>query len=197
MFNSEKISEFISRLTKLPGITKKNAEKIVYWIFDSEESEVGLLANAFKAIKQGTRFCEMCTNPIFDGEECEICSDSSREKKLLIIESLQILNKIEKAGFYKGKYFVFRKQLKSEYIIEKEKDLIIKLANYAKEFDEVILGISPNIDGEFTKFVLKKYLNDESIKTSELAIGLPIGSSVDYIDEITLKLSLENRTQDK
>ncbi|AKF41418.1 recombinase RecR [Mycoplasmopsis canis] len=195
MFNSEKINDFIVKLTKLPGITKKTAEKIVYWVFDSEESEVNLLANAFKAIKHGISFCEMCTKPLFDNEPCDICGDNDRQNTLLIVESLQIMQKIEKAGFYKGKYFVFRKKLNSDYLIEKEKDLINRLSDYTKGFDEVIFGISPNIDGEITKFVLKKYIKNNNKNISELAVGLPVGSSVDYIDEITLKLSLENRTR--
>ncbi|UWV82316.1 toprim domain-containing protein [Mycoplasmopsis cynos] len=147
-------------------------------------------------MKENTTFCQMCTNPIFNDEECEICTDDSRENKLLVVESLQILNKIEKANFFKGKYFVFGKKLKSDYLIEKEIDLINKLSEYAKGFDEVILGISPNFDGEIIKYVLRKYLKNNAKKISELAIGLPIGSSVDYIDEITLKQSLINRTKE-
>ncbi|ATO30569.1 recombination protein RecR [Mycoplasmopsis bovirhinis] len=193
MFNSEKINETILRLTKLPGITKKTAEKIIYWILESSEQEVNLLANSFKSLKHDILFCQMCTAPLFENHECSVCNDQTRENKLLIVESLQIMQKIEKAKFYKGKYFVFRKKLLSETIINKEMNLINELITYARTFDEVIFGISPNIDGEITKHVLRKFLEKKNLNLTELAVGLPIGSSVDYIDEITLKLSLENR----
>lgn len=193
MFHSEKITDTLLKLTKLPGISKKTAERIIYWILESSEQDVNLLANSLKSLKYDVLYCKMCTAPLFNKQSCEICNSNDRENKLLIVESLQIMQKIEKAKFYKGKYFVFRKKLLSEYIIKKEQNLINELVEYSQNFDEIILGLSPNMDGEITKHVLKNFIEPVNQKITELAVGLPVGSSVDYIDELTLKLSLANR----
>ncbi|MCU4706668.1 recombination protein RecR [Mycoplasma sp. CSL7503-lung] len=192
MFDSEIIEEFIKKITKLPNISKKTAEKIVYWIFEQDYQTVGLLANSFKIVKEKISLCEFCSRPK-DGLECSICNDSDRENTLLVIENLQILDKIEKGEFYKGKYFVFNKKLNTQNEINENSDLIAKLIEHSKNFNEVILGISPNLEGEIVSTVLKGFLESNNINVTQIAIGIPIGASVDYIDQGTLNFSLKNR----
>ncbi|QKT05169.1 recombination protein RecR [Mycoplasma sp. OR1901] len=192
MFDSEIIEEFIKKVTKLPSISKKTAEKIVYWIFEQDYQTVGLLANSFKQIKEEIMLCEFCSRPK-EKNECSICGDINRENKLLIIESLQILEKFEKGNFYKGKYFVFNKKLNTQNDINNNSELIAKLIDHAKNFNEVILGISPNLEGEIVSAVLKGFLESHNINVTQIAIGVPIGASVDYIDQGTLNFSLKNR----
>ncbi|MBU4693138.1 recombination protein RecR [Mycoplasma sp. CSL7491-lung] len=192
MFDSEIIEEFIKKITKLPNISKKTAEKIVYWIFEQDYQTVGLLANSFKIIKEKIILCEFCFRPKEEAE-CIICNDPNRENTLLVIENLQILDKIEKGEFYKGKYFVFNKKLNTQNEINENSDLIAKLINHSKNFNEVILGISPNLEGEIVSTVLKGFLESNNINVTQIAIGIPIGASVDYIDQGTLNFSLKNR----
>ncbi|MBN4083708.1 recombination protein RecR [Mycoplasma sp. CSL10137] len=192
MFDSEIIEEFIKKITKLPNISKKTAEKIVYWIFEQDYQTVGLLANSFKIIKEKIILCEFCSRPKEEAE-CIICNDPNRENTLLVIENLQILDKIEKGEFYKGKYFVFNKKLNTQNEINENSDLIAKLINHSKNFNEVILGISPNLEGEIVSTVLKGFLESNNINVTQIAIGIPIGASVDYIDQGTLNFSLKNR----
>ncbi|RIV16704.1 toprim domain-containing protein [Mycoplasmopsis gallopavonis] len=194
MFNSKTIEEFIEKARKVPGISRKQAEKIVFWILNSSEEEVFSLASSIRKVKDKITFCPTCGNAIDQGA-CPICSENDRDNILLVVENVAIIEKIEKAKFYYGKYFVFKDLIKNEQDIQKAQIQITNLINYAKNFEEVILGISPNIHGEITNNILKKKLQDHNIKVSQLAIGLPIGSSVDYIDDITLKLSLVNRSK--
>ncbi|WP_036453007.1 toprim domain-containing protein [Mycoplasma buteonis] len=195
MFNSKIIQEFIDRFKKVPGISKKQAEKMVLWILNNPEHDVFLLANDIKKIKEKITFCEICGNAKELDSNCEICENNQRDNVLLIVENVGIIEKIERAKFYYGKYFVFKNLIKNEKDIIKIKDQIDTLVEYAEKFDEVILAISPTYEGEITKQILKKYLISKNISVSQLAIGLPLGSSVDYIDEITLKMSMINRSK--
>ncbi|QNM93627.1 recombination protein RecR [Mycoplasma sp. Pen4] len=192
MLDNKNILEFVVKAKQIPGISKKQAEKIVYWILATEEDTVNDFANSIKKIKEHTDFCSICTNITYKGV-CNVCSDLERENTLLIVESLQNLQKIEKAGFYKGKYYVFPHLVENITDIKKHSQEFDKLLNYSKTFDEVILGISPTLKGEITNEIIKKELQSCNVKVSQLAIGLPLGSSVDYIDEITLRFALKNR----
>ncbi|WP_027121353.1 toprim domain-containing protein [Mycoplasma leonicaptivi] len=193
MFNSDKINELISNLTKIPGFSKKSAEKFIYWILETPSLDVNLLVNKIKGIKSLSVICEFC-NRTFIEENCDICFDDTRENKLLVLENMQNLNKIEKASFFRGKYFIFPYKLDDEKNLNEAQEYIDKLKNYSQNFDEVILGISPNLSGEITKNILKKELLKKGVNNiSEFAIGVPVGASIDYLDEITLNFSLKNR----
>ncbi|VEU58622.1 toprim domain-containing protein [Mycoplasmopsis gallinacea] len=192
MFNSPTIEEFIEKLKKIPGISKKQAEKIVFWVLNSNEEDVNSVSNYFKKVKERISFCQFCLNAKED-DLCYICNDQDRKNTLMIVESQLVIQKIENARFYNGKYFVFEKLLKEENDTQKVMQIISKLKTYCQSFDEVILAISPTLQGEITNALIKKELEPLNIKVSQLAIGVPIGASVDYMDEFTLKFALEHR----
>ncbi|TDV23562.1 DNA replication and repair protein RecR [Mycoplasmopsis mustelae] len=196
MFESEDINNLIQKLKKIPGFSKKSSEKFVYWIFDNEQISVNLLVNDIKKIKENTKFCNNCTNILDKKLECKICNDETRKNTLLVLENLSILDKIEKSGFYFGRYFIFNKQIESEYDYKNNLAYINDFLNYAKGFEEIILGISPTLKGEILINILKKALKNLKLKVSQIAIGVPLGASVDYIDETTLKFSIKNRQKD-
>ncbi|WP_406614012.1 toprim domain-containing protein [Mycoplasma corogypsi] len=192
MFDLPTISEFIERIKKIPGISKKQAEKIVLWILASEELDVNVLANLFKRIKTQISFCEICGFSIENGK-CSICHNDERDNVLLVVENLAALQKIENGGYYFGKYFIFNTLIKNDIDLKKAENNLSKLEKYAKSFDEIILAISPTLEGEMTNNIIKSRLSYLNLKVSSLAIGIPIGAQVDYIDDITLKMSLSNR----
>ncbi|UUD36386.1 toprim domain-containing protein [Mycoplasmopsis citelli] len=192
MFFSDSIQKFIEEIRKLPNVSKKQAEKIVLWVLEHTESEVGLLANSFKRLKEKVHFCNLCQSPS-EIDYCKYCDNSQRDNQLLIVENFTVIDKIENAGFYKGKYYTFKSLLKKESDVDKTLFEINSLKEYAKTFDEVILGISPTLHGEMTNVLIKKELTKMGINVSQLAIGVPIGASMDYIDETTLKFSLMHR----
>ncbi|QGZ97896.1 recombination protein RecR [Mycoplasma sp. NEAQ87857] len=192
MLDTFSINDFIDRIKKIPGISKKQAEKMVYWILNTEQQEVFLLSNAFKKVKENVTFCLVCGNAV-ELSNCNICNDESRLNTLLIVENVAIIDKIEKANIYKGKYYVFKHYLSDASSLTKYQNEIDKLINHAKQFSEIILGISPDLKGEMTNILLKNKLEAVGLKTSQLAIGIPLGASLDYIDPLTLKFSLSNR----
>ncbi|MHA3845625.1 toprim domain-containing protein [Mycoplasma sp. VS276A1] len=192
MFYTDDINAFIVKAKKIPGISKKQAEKIVYWILESEQDDVYELCKLIQDIKIETKFCPICSSLMHE-DKCTICDDEGRDNSLLIIESLQAMQKIEDAGFYKGKYYIL------PFLIEKEKDVIkyqkeIKdFLAYARGFNEIILAISPTLKGEITSQILKIELGKENLNVTKLAIGVPLGASLDYMDEVTIKFALNNR----
>ncbi|MEA4205906.1 toprim domain-containing protein [Mycoplasma sp. 1199] len=192
MFNTEQINKFLEVIRQIPGISKKQAEKIVYWILEAEKEQVQQVAQAFIDVKEKTTFCPICSQ-VIENNYCSICDNSSRDNTLLIVENRQVMQKIEDANIYNGKYYVFSHLIINEYEEQKYQKEIQKLLDYAQKFDEIILGISPSIKGEVTNEFLKEKLTKQNLKVTRLAIGLPVGSSVDYIDAITLKFSLINR----
>ncbi|VEU76191.1 toprim domain-containing protein [Mycoplasmopsis columboralis] len=192
MFDSDSIQKFIEEIRKLPNISKKQAEKIVLWVLNNDEQTVGILANSFKRLKERIRFCNLCQSPS-EIDYCKYCDNSNRENQLLIVENFAIIDKIEQAGFYKGKYYTFKNLLKNESNVDATLFEINNLKEYAKTFDEIILGISPTLTGEMTNVLIKKELTKLGLNVSQLAIGVPVGASMDYIDELTLKFSLMHR----
>ncbi|MFV8401096.1 toprim domain-containing protein [Mycoplasma sp. 005V] len=192
MFYTDDINTFIAKAKKIPGISKKQAEKIVYWILESEQNDVFELSKLIQDIKNGTKFCPICSS-LMQEDNCSICHDPNRNNSLLVIENLQAMQKIEDAGFYHGKYYIL------PFLIEKEKDVvkyqkeIKEFVKYASSFDEIILAISPTLKGEITNQILKIELSKDKLNVTKLAIGLPLGASLDYMDEITIKFALNNR----
>ncbi|WP_025755700.1 toprim domain-containing protein [Mycoplasmopsis cricetuli] len=192
MFNSSLIEKFIEGIRQLPNVSRKQAEKIVLWILKNDASKVGLLANSFKNLKEKVIFCPLCQSPS-EVDFCQYCDDVNRENKLLVVDNFAIIEKIEKGQFYKGKYYTFKNLMTKEENLDQTLKEINSLKFYAQKFDEVILAISPNLSGEMTNILIKKEFKDKQINISQLAIGIPIGASIDYIDEMTLKFSLINR----
>ncbi|WP_435130265.1 toprim domain-containing protein [Mycoplasma sp. 6243] len=193
MFDSDDIINLSQKLSKIPGFSKKTVEKFIYWIFENDQSSVNLLANEIKKIKEKTKFCPNCTSILTENQECKICTDFDRKNTLLVIESLAILNKIEKSGIYFGKYFVFDKKIENEIQYNQSIPEIKKFLDYAQTFDEIILALSPTLKGEIVTNILKQSLKEKGLNVSQIAIGIPLGASVDYIDETTLKFSIKNR----
>ncbi|WP_322875489.1 recombination protein RecR [Mycoplasmopsis felis] len=196
MFKSQEITELLLKISKIPGFSKKSAEKFMYWVFEKDSLTLNLLFNEIQRIKEETKFCTKCSFFLDKNNNCEICNDKSRKNVLLVLENLTILNKIEKSNIFNGKYFIFEKKIKSNTDYQNNLDYINEFVKYSKEFDEVILGISPTLEGEILNNILKDILKTNSIKVSHLAIGVPLGASVDYIDETTLKMSIKNRQTD-
>ncbi|WLP85716.1 toprim domain-containing protein [Mycoplasma seminis] len=192
MFYTDKINDFIVKSKKIPGISKKQAEKMIYWILESSSEEVNEFSTLITEIKQQTQFCPICSN-IMQENKCNICHDENRDNILMIVENLQTIQKIETAGFYKGKYYILPFMIEKETDVMKYQKELDDLIKYSRSFNETILAISPTLKGEITNQILKIELSNANVNVTRLAIGIPLGSSLDYMDEITLKFSLNNR----
>ncbi|EFF41282.1 toprim domain-containing protein [Mycoplasmopsis alligatoris] len=188
----DSIEKIIELLKRVDGISKKQAERILSWVIQSDIKDVETLLNSIKTLKNEVKECKRCGNLTASGV-CNICLDEDRDNVLLVVEHFNIIKKMEKEEIYNGKYFVFKELLNIKNFNEKIEKYAYELAEYGKNFEEVILAISPTLEGAITNEYLKKYLTSKKINATSISIGVPVGASLDYIDKITIKQSIENR----
>ena len=189
----EIVQKLIEKLEKLPGIGPKSAERIVNFLIEEDEKNVISLAENLISLKKEVKLCQKCFN-LSDKEICHICSDEKRENVICVVEEVKDLVLIEKTGF-KGKYHVLWgriSMLEKVYPSDlKIPQLIERLKN--ENIEEVIIATNPTPEGEDTAMYISDILKKMNIKHSRLAIGIPLGSEIEYIDVNTLKKSIEGR----
>lgn len=189
------IENLVTQLTKLPGIGRKTAQRLAFFILTLPTEEAKDIASAIVDVKENARFCSTCFN-ITDIDPCSICSDSSRDKnKICVVEEPSNVLAIERTGIFKGTYHVLLGALSPLDGITPDKLKINALLIRIKDnpVEEVILATNPNTKGEMTAKYITEILKPMNIKTSRIAYGLPIGSDIEFADEVTLSKALEGR----
>ncbi|TPR53367.1 toprim domain-containing protein [Metamycoplasma neophronis] len=183
-------------LKKIPGFTKRQINKTITYFLDNPENAIDDIFAALKALKKAMQKCEIC-NQFNQNHICEICQDNNRSKKLMVVENSNDIAKFETLNIFDGKYFV----LEGIYDLKKPDEKVIKniekLLALAKSKSEITLALPATIEGQFTMQYLQKLLRDKIAFTNvfQLSMGIPVGSSVEYVDPITLKQSLINKTK--
>lgn len=196
---SSSINKLIEALKKLPSVGQRTAERFVFYWLKSGKKEVNELRDALNDLLQNTKSCEICWN-FDDNSPCHICDDSKRNKgTVCVVADPQDLVAIENTHEYGGLYHVLRGTINpddDEAGIAKIKIGELKKRISNKEIKEVILALSPDLSGETTMMYIKKELLqiNPDLKVTRLARGLPLGSDLQYADEITLISALKNRT---
>ena len=194
---TESIEKLIERLTRLPGIGRRSAERIVAYILSAPRDEVKSLAESIYRAKENVHFCRICNN-LSEQDTCRICQDSRRNKGLVcIVEKPSDVNAIEKAGNYNGVYHVL---LGSIAPLEGKgpSDLKIDgLVNRVKQegVKEVIIATDADTEGETTALYLVKILKPLAVKITRIGVGIPMGSNLEYADATTLSRSLDARRE--
>lgn len=191
------IENLIINLTKLPGIGRKTAQRLAFFILSMTEEEAKGIAKAINDVKEKARFCSVCFN-ITDSEVCEICSDERRDKrKICVVEEPSNILVIERSRFYNGLYHVLMGSISPLDGITPEKLKIEELCSRvrANNVDEVIIATNPNTKGEMTAQYIKNRLKEYPIKVTRIAYGLPMGSDIEFADEVTLSKALEGRRE--
>ncbi len=192
---SEWMSQLIEALTRLPGIGKRSAERIVFYLLKTKREEVAALASLLNTVKEKTIFCEICHN-FSDQKICFICSDPGRDQGLIcVVEDPKDVIAIEKTGTYVGVYHVLLGALSALEGIGPTELRIHDLLKRVKEgkVREVILATNPNTEGETTALYLAKVLKPLKVKVTRLARGIPVGSLVEFMDQATLSRAFEGR----
>ena len=192
---STSLQRAIDELAKLPGIGKKSAQRIVFYLLKQSEEEVNDLSQALLNLKKNLTFCSICFN-VSDTEPCPICSDKNRDQSIIcVVEEANDIVALEKIGEFKGLYHVLGGNLSPLDGIEPD-DLRIKelLHRLNDEVKEVIIATNPNAEGEATALYLAKLIKPLGIKITRIARGIPVGTDLEYADEITLLRALEGRT---
>lgn len=193
------LTRLIEEIKKIPGIGLKTARRIAYYIIGLEEEEIQRLTDSIKNAKKGLFYCSVCNN-LTHVDPCLYCADENRDDDVLcIVEEPFNIDSIEKSGIYKGRYHVLLGALSPLKGIGPDELKVDKIINRMKgnEFKEVIIATNPTADGEATASYLNKILKEFDVKITRLAMGLPVGSDIDYADQMTIKKSLEGRTEIK
>ena len=187
----------INELSKLPGVGEKSAQRLAFHILDKDEKQVEALAESMLNAKRQLKHCSICGN-LTDSDPCKICSDPGRRKDLIcVVETPRDLMAMERIRDYNGTYHVLHGVISPMAGIGPEdinlKSLIKRLQ--ANDCEEVIIATNPTIQGEATAMYISKLLKPAGIKVSRIAHGVPVGSDLEFADEVTLLKSFEGRRE--
>lgn len=191
------IENLINELTKLPGIGRKTAQRLAFFILTMPEESAKGIARAINDVKERARFCSRCFN-ITDSEICSICSDESRDRtRICVVEEPSNILVVERARTFNGLYHVLLGAISPIDGMTPDKLKIAELAERVKSdsVSEVILATNPNTKGEMTAQYIKDVLKPFNVKLTRIAYGLPIGSDIEFADEVTLSKALEGRRE--
>lgn len=181
----------------MPGVGLKTAQRLSFYVLRISHQEADKLARAIMQVKEKVRYCSICSN-ITETDPCEICSNSKRDgQTICVVEEPKDIMVIEKTGEYRGMYHVLMgaispldgigpENLKIDSLVERVKSQAVK---------EVILATNPNAEGEATATYLARLLKPLGVKVYRIARGLPVGSELEYADEVTVTKALEGKME--
>ncbi len=186
----------IEELQRLPGVGPKGAQRLAFHILKTPREITERLVDAVRDVKERVTYCSVCNN-ITDIDPCAFCSDDARDPKIIcVVEEPQNVSAIEKTREFKGMYHVLMGALSPLQGIGPD-DLKIRglLARVNSGVDEIILATNPNVEGEATAIYLARLLKPLGVKVTRIAMGVPVGSDLDYADEVTMHRSMEGRRE--
>ena len=189
------LQRLITELTRLPGIGRKTAERLAFFILKEDERFARDLAEALIDVKRNMRFCRLCYN-ISSEELCEICADPRRNPGLIcVVEEPKDIWAIEKSGSFSGVYHVLMGALSPLDGIGPDKLRIRELLQrlQAGKVEELIVATDPNVEGDATALYIAKLVKPLGVLVSRIASGLPVGGDLEYADSVTLAKALSGR----
>lgn len=192
------IDELIEKFERLPGIGRKSAERIAFYILEQmEDADAEKMADTIVRAKKSVKMCECCQN-LTDESPCSICSSHKRDKSIIcVVEGPEDVSAIENTHEYNGLYHVLHGALSPMDGIGpddiKINELLLRLADSGVE--EVILATNPTVNGTATAVYISKLLSNFGVKVTRIAHGIPIGSDIEYADKITIIKAMESRRE--
>ena len=188
-------SDLIESFKLLPGVGDKSAERFVYCIDEMSDDEVQNFSENLKKFKKNIKRCEICGH-YSSNDICDVCADKTRDlSTICVVEDSKSVFKFEASGNYKGLYHVLGGLISPIDDINPDdlniNNLISKRLN--DNVKEIIIALTPSIEGETTSLYLQKLLENKNVKVSRLSYGLPIGSDIEYLDPITLIKAIDDR----
>ena len=193
----EPLTELIEQLKRLPGIGAKGAQRLALHILKTPREDAERLCDAIVGVKERVTYCSVCNN-ITDTDPCVFCTGPSRDQHVIcVVEEPQNVSVVEKTGGFKGAYHVLMGVLSPLHGIGpddlKIKGLLNRVADGRAE--EVILATSPTVEGEATALYLARLLKPLGVRVTRIAMGIPVGSDIEYADEITMTRAMEGRRE--
>jgi recombination protein RecR len=195
-FLPDPVVRLVEELQRLPGIGPKSAQRLAFHILRTPRETAERLIDAVRDVKERVTYCSVCSG-ITDRDPCSLCSSEQRDHRVIcVVEEPQNIAVIEKTREFRGMYHVLMGALSPLQGIGPD-DLKIKelLARIGNGVTEVILATNPNVDGEATALYLARLLKPLGVRVTRIAMGVPVGSDLEYADEITMHRALEGRRE--
>lgn len=193
----DSLNELIESFKKLPGIGEKTAERLAFSVMNMDNDTVILFSNSLKNVKNKIKRCTICGN-ITENNICDICKNEARDNNIIcVVEDAKNVISLEKMGSYNGKYHVLNGLISPMDGKGPDDISIDSLISRIKKDDikEVIIAISPTLEGETTSLYITKLLENTKVVVSKIAYGIPMGADMEYLDPMTLSMALLNRNK--
>lgn len=191
------IANLIEQLSKLPGIGRKTAQRLTFYILEMEDLEAQKLSSAITNAKENIRLCDVCCT-LTDEEVCHICSNEQRDKSIIcVVEGAKDIIAMERSREYKGQYHVLHgvispmdnigpKDIRVKELLNRLSDDVVK---------EIVIATNPTVEGEATSIYLSRLIKPLGVKVTRIAHGIPVGGDLEYFDDVTLTKAMENRRE--
>ena len=191
------LTKLIEQLQRLPGIGAKSAQRLAFHVLKTPREEIDRLADAMREVKDRVTYCSICSN-ITDVDPCFYCTDSARDPRIIcVVEEPENVTAVEKTRDFKGLYHVLMGALSPLHGVGpddlKIRSLLTRVG--AGTTQEVILATNPNVEGEATAIYLAKLLKPLGVRVTRIAMGVPVGSDLEYADEVTMQRAMEGRRE--
>ena len=197
---SEPVTKLIDEFKRLPGIGQKSAQRLAFYVLRMSDADVERFADALQEVKRRIVSCDVCNN-LTDVNPCRFCASPSRDRSMIcVVEEPYNLVAVEKTRSYKGLYHILHGSLSPIRNVHPEnlrlQNLLPRLRpenNDGIEVREVILATNPTMEGEATANYINRLLKPLGVRVTRIAMGMPVGSDLEYVDEVTMDKALENR----
>ena len=191
----EPLIRLVEQLQRLPGIGAKGAQRLAFHVLKNPREDADRLCDAIRAVKERVTYCSVCNN-ITDSDPCVFCTGATRDTRIIcVVEEPQNVTVVEKTQGFKGLYHVLMGALSPLHGVGpddlKIKGLLERVA--AGGVEEIILATSPTVEGEATALYLARLLKPLGVRVTRIAMGIPVGSDLEYADEVTMTRAMEGR----
>jgi recombination protein RecR len=198
MSRPDPLTRLIEQFQRLPGIGVKSAQRLAFHVLKTPREEVDRLAEAMREVKDRVTYCSVCSN-ITDTDPCFYCTDGGRDRRVIcVVEEPENVTAVEKTRDFKGLYHVLMGALSPLQGVGpddlKIKELLTRVGG-GGAVEEVILATNPNVEGEATAIYLARLLKPLGVRVTRIAMGVPVGSDLDYADQVTMQRALEGRRE--
>ena len=191
------LQNLIDQFKRLPGVGAKSAQRLAFHVLKTPREDAERLCEAIRDVKERVTYCSVCNN-ITDSDPCVFCTGANRDARLIcVVEEPQNVNVIEKTGGFRGVYHVLLGALSPLQGVGpddlKIKGLLTRID--AESIEEIILATSPTVEGEATAIYLARLLKPLGVRVTRIATGIPVGSDLEYADELTMGKAMEGRRE--
>jgi len=193
----DSLAKLVEQLQKLPGIGAKGAQRLAFHILKNTRDEAERLCDAIREVKERVTYCSTCNN-ITDRDPCVFCTNPSRDQRIIcVVEEPQNVSVVEKTREFRGLYHVLMGALSPLHGVGpddlKIQGLLARVGNGGVE--EIILATNPTVEGEATALYLARLLKPLGVRVTRIAMGIPVGSDLEYADEVTMTRAMEGRRE--